>query len=191
MCLGLSLAAGGCKNVESFFNDVGNSVDGAATEVVDGTRRVFTGEKRPPRELPEAEGEGAEDEAFVRSREAYDKGKVAYELAEYDEAIEQFSASFVAAEEIEDESMRAIVQSTLHYNLGQAHLHAYDIDRDPTHLHKSKDLLDKYLAANPELSDEDRELTETLKAEADAKLETHAQGQAEGVSGPSGATGGA
>lgn len=157
----------------ALLNDIGDSVDGAATEVVDGTRRVLKLEKKPPRDLPEAEGEVTEDPAWIEARKAYDEGKLAYELAEYEKAVDKFTASFVAAADIEDENMRAQVQSTLWFNLGQAHLHAYEVDREPQRLGKAKELLEKYLASDPDMPAEDREQAEALIAEAEARLETH------------------
>ena len=104
------------------------------------------------------------------AREAYEAGKVAYQTARYIEAVDKFQESFEHSVGIEDEQLKAQVQSSLYYNLGQAHIQAYELDKDPIRLKQAKALLQNHLDSDPGLSDEDRDQARALMDEADAKL---------------------
>jgi len=114
--------------------------------------------------------EDGEEEAVTRAREAFEAGKLAYQTADYIVAVEKFTESFGAVDEIEDAERKLQVQSSLYYNLGAANLYAYDLDSDRTRLGKCKALLQKYLDSRLDLSDEERGQVTALMDEADAKL---------------------
>jgi len=164
----------GCKTTPPLLTDIGDAVDRGAKKVVDAAQRAVGPQGSLP---PPVEGE---EDAIKKAREAFDAGKLAYQTAEYVEAVEKFRESFAAAEEIEDVDLRAQVQASLYYNLGQAHLRAYEIDKDRTRLTQAAALLQNHLDASPELTDEEREQAEGLIAEAKAKLaELDAEGDSE------------
>jgi len=149
----------GCKTTPPLLTDIGDAVDRGAKKVVG----AFDGRELPP-------PQDSEEEAVTRTREAYDAGKLAYQMAEYLEALEEFRKAFAAAEEIEDAGLKAQVQSSLYYNLGSTHLRAYDLDGDQTHLAQTKALLQNYLDSEPGLSEEERAEATGLMDEADQKL---------------------
>ncbi len=158
--LTLGLAAG-CAVV----NDIGESVDRGSAKVVKAGSNLFSGKpKAPP---PPTEGE---DEALTASRKAYEEGKTAFDVAEYELALEKFEASFELAEGIEDAELRAQVQATLWFNLAQAHLKSYELDDDAAHLTRARDLLRKYLEADLDLTDDDRASIEQLIADIEDTL---------------------
>ena len=162
--VGALLCVAACSG--AVINDIGNAVDRGATSVVDSARSVVA-----PRTLPPPK-EG-EEEPVTRARAAYEDGKVAYQTADYLGAVDKFTESFATAEEIEDAELKAQVQGALYYNLGAAHLYAYDLDKDSAHLTQSKTLLQKYVDAFPDMSAEDREQASQLMTEADDKLAAH------------------
>ncbi len=149
----------GCKTTPPLIEDIGDAVDRGAQKVMG----AFDGRELPP-------PQESEEEAVTRAREAYDAGKLAYQMAEYIEALDHFRKAFAAAEEIEDAELKAQVQSSLYYNLGSTHLRAYDLDGDRTHLAQTKALLQNYLDANPELSEDERAEATGLMDKADQKL---------------------
>jgi hypothetical protein len=158
--LGLGVGLG-CKVID----DIGESVDRGATKIVKAGSNIFDGStKSPP---PPTEGE---ESALTASREAYNEGKVAFELAKYETALEKFEASFTLAEGIEDPELRAQVQAILLFNLAQAHLKSYELDGDATHLTRARDLLRNHLATDPTLADEERKNVEQLIAEVEATI---------------------
>jgi hypothetical protein len=179
------LAIPACKTTGGLLNDIGNAVDKAATSVVDAGRKTVDGSagKAPPPSddgtAPAGDGgDGAEmpesdDEAVTRAREAYEAGKLAYRTAQYEEAVDHFLTSFADAEAIEDDETRAQVQSTLYYNLGQAQLKAYGLDRDRARLTQARDLLRNHLHEGYSLTEAERADTEKLIAEIESKISEH------------------
>ena len=158
----VTLASAACQSTPPVINDIGNAIERGANDVVGAASGVVGPRNMPPPQ----EGE---EEAVTRARDAYDEGKVAYDTSDYIVAVEKFTESFAAAEDITDPQLEAQVQSALHYNLGRAHLKAYELDNDATRLGKAKSELQKYLDANPELPEEERDEVNALIADADAK----------------------
>lgn len=74
--------------------------------------------------------------------ELYKQGKTKFEMAEYNAAIELWKEAY--AKLPEGEESRAI-KNDLVYNISEAQVRAYEIDRDPTHLRKARVLLSDYL----------------------------------------------
>ena len=172
----LALAAG-CAVV----NDIGDSVDRGTTKVVNAGSNLFSGKpKAPP---PPTEGE---DEALTTSRQAYEEGKTAFDLAKYELALEKFETSYELAEGIEDPELRGQVQATLWFNLAQAHLKSYELDDDATHLTRARDLLQKYLAADLDLTDDDRANIERLIADIEDTLAQADTAPSDSAPGPAG-----
>ncbi|MCA9652127.1 MAG: hypothetical protein KC501_19590 [Myxococcales bacterium] len=155
----------GCKTTPPLITDIGNAVDRGAKKVV----AAFDGRSLPP-------PQESEEEAATRARDAYEAGKLAYQTAQYLEALDRFHESFAAAEEIEDPELKAQVQSSLYYNLGSTHIRAYDLDGDRTHLAQAKVLLQSYLDSTPEPTEEERAQAQNLMDEADRKLAETADG---------------
>lgn len=164
VCAAAIVAAAGCKTTPPALESFGEAVDGATKKVVSAASDTFGRQDSLP---PPVEGE---EEAIRKSREAYKAGKLAYETAQFIEAVERFLESFALAEDIENGSTRAQVKSTLLYNLGQAHIRAYDLDGDKTRLTQAVALLQSHLDGDPNLSDEEREQARKLIATAEAKL---------------------
>ena len=161
--------AAGCQSTPPVITDIGNAIDRGATKAVGAASNAVA-----PRSLPPPAED--EEEAVTRVRDAYEEGKLAYETADYIKAVDKFVESFDAAEEITDPELKQQVQSSLYFNMGAAQLYAYDLDGDRTRLGKSKALLQKYLDANPEVSDEERDQVTALMAEADSKANETADG---------------
>jgi tetratricopeptide (TPR) repeat protein len=146
-------------------NDIGESVDRGATKVVKAGSNLFDGStKAPP---PPTEGE---ESALTASRKAYDEGKIAFDVAKYEVALEKFEESFALADGIEDADLRAQVQATLFFNLAQAHLKSYELDDDATHLTRARDLLRNHLNADATLGDHERANVEQLIADVEATI---------------------
>lgn len=158
------VAATGCTT-PPILTDIGNAVDDATKKVVNKANEVW--DRRQGSLPPPVEGE---EEAVKDAREAYNAGKLAYQTAQFIEAVERFLESFTLAEKIEDIDMRAQVQSSLFYNLGQAHIRAYELDGDRTRLTQAKALLTNHLESDPNLSEAERAHTQELIAQADATL---------------------
>jgi len=159
----------GCTTTPPLISDIGDAVDRGAKKVVG----AFDGRPLPPPQQ-------SEEEAVTRAREAYEAGKLAYQTADYLDALDHFREAFAAAEEIEDPELGRQVQSSLYYNLGSTHLRAYDLDGDQTHLAQAKVLLQRYLDSDPELTEEDRAQANGLIQEANDEL---AKARAEATSG--------
>lgn len=146
-------------------NDIGDSVDRGTTKVVKAGSNLVSGKpKAPP---PPTEGE---DSALTASRQAYEEGKTAFDLAKYELALEKFESAFELAQGIEDAELRGQVQATLWYNLAQAHVKSYELDGDAAHLTRARDLLRRYLEADLDLADDDRANIEGQIAEIEDSL---------------------
>jgi hypothetical protein len=80
--------------------------------------------------------------ALDEASELYKQGKTKFEMAEYNAAIDLWKEAY--AKLPEGEESRAI-KNDLVYNISEAQVRAYEIDRDPTHLRKARVLLSDYL----------------------------------------------
>ena len=173
---GLALTASGCKNPPPTLQEIGERMDNAAKKMVEAAHEAIGKPKELP---PEEEGE---EPALEQCRAAYEAGKVAYQTARYIEAVEKFQESFEHSAQISDPSLMAQVQSSLYFNLGQAHLRAYELDADPMRLRQARDLLRNHLDSDPGLSEDERQQALDLLAEAEdelAKLEGGGAGEDE------------
>lgn len=74
----------------------------------------------------------------------YESGQAKYETHDYAGAIADFTAAYNLALELDDETMRDEVLARLAYNLARAHVSAYDVDADRSHLELARRLLADY-----------------------------------------------
>jgi hypothetical protein len=77
-----------------------------------------------------------------RARELFDQGARKYEVADYAGAIELWTRAYERLPVRED---TAKTRQLLRRNIGQAHVRAYEVDRDATHLRQARALLQGYL----------------------------------------------
>lgn len=98
-----------------------------------------------------------------RARALFEEARTAFNLADYDTAINALTEAFKIARDIEDERERNSILSVLQLNLANAHSEAFSIDRDIQHLRIAQNLLRKQLA---------QDLSEQQRAEATALSET-------------------
>lgn len=98
----------------------------------------------------------------------FQEGRAHFEISEYAEAVESFRQAYLKAEVIEDEKLRNEVMVALLYNLAQAHLYAYQVDRDPSHLRQGQLLIERYMVLEP--SEKERKDGEELRGQIDEKL---------------------
>lgn len=125
-------------------------------------------------------GEAPLDPAIVRARDLHDAGTAAYDLADYETALEKFSAAY-AALPIGPET--TLIRSAIVYNVGITQKRMYELDGDLVHLKKAKVLLTKYFEEfGADGGDEDAkgrallaEINATLEAARDAEPEPAVQ----------------
>jgi hypothetical protein len=88
----------------------------------------------------------AAPEAQPRSEAAqlFDKGQAKYATHDYTGAIEDFTAAYALAQELEEDSVRDQVLARLAFNLARAHVAAFDVDGDANHLVLARRLLADY-----------------------------------------------
>ena len=101
----------------------------------------------------------AVDPTTDEARALYQEGVAAYASSDYERSVDLLRRSYEKALRIESEDVRAVVLTTLSFNLARAQVKAYDIDGDLRRLKQAKDLIEKYLSV---------ELTEQERAEAEA-----------------------
>ena len=90
-----------------------------------------------------SESSSPESSEPLKEAEAlYKKGKVHFEIAEYQEALSLWKKAYALLPD--DESAR-VVRHALVYNISEAEIKAYEVNRNPTHLRKAKVLLERYL----------------------------------------------
>lgn len=104
-------------------------------------------------EEPEAvESEAVEapptDPAIVEAQQLYLEGQGHFETADYLMALSYWKEAYGRL--TADPSTQEI-RNTLVYNISEAQIKAYEINRNPTHLRKAKLLLEDYLAKHQEL----------------------------------------
>ena len=71
----------------------------------------------------------------------YEQGKTLYETADYEGAIEKWTAAYSM---LGDDPSVAEIKTVLLYNIAGAHVEAYGIDEDITHLTKARVLLKRF-----------------------------------------------
>jgi hypothetical protein len=130
-----------------------------------------------PPEAADARTRGAErmgdaEPAEDTARTLFDEGSTAYDTSDYNLAIRKFTEAYAAAGTIADEDTRKRVLAGLLFNLSRAHVEAYGVDRDVSHLRIAKDLFKKYQSRYGEADFASMELQakiDKLLAEAEAE----------------------
>ena len=130
--------------------------------------------------------EASAPDTTQRAQDLYRQAKTAYDLADYDTAIELFTESYKLTQAIPDEALRTKALLALQYNLARSHVEAFSIDRDPQHLRIGQNLLKKQLAVAG-LSDEDRSVAEDLMGEIEVALAETEASRSSGASNTSSA----
>lgn len=110
----------------------------------------------PPSPSPEATAE-----ALFRD------GEARYETHDYTGAIEAFTAAYAEAQDIADVLLRDEVLSRLAFNLGRAHVDAFDVDGDVQHLVLARKLIADYRGHERALGRDPDDDTDVLRLEAD------------------------
>ncbi len=111
--------------------------------------------------------EGESGGSFKAAHDAYARGRGMFEVADYDGAIKAFARAYqLLPTTPEHDGRRRIILRDLVY----AHLKAYRIDRDVTHLRIARDQLERYRAALGTALPEERREAEALGREIEAQL---------------------
>ena len=109
------------------------------------------------------------DDPTARAQQLYREAKTAYDLADYDTAIDLFTESYKLTQTIPDPALRNKALLALQFNLAKAHVEAYSIDRESQHLRVARNLLQKQLATEA-LAETDRAVAQSLLEDIDAQL---------------------
>lgn len=107
--------------------------------------------------------ERAEAEALFKS------GQAKYETHDYAGAIADFTDAYNLALELDDEGLRDDVLARLAYNLARAHVSAYDVDREPSHLELARRLLADYRGHERQMGRDPDSDTDILRLEAELR----------------------
>ncbi|KIG13076.1 hypothetical protein DB30_00541 [Enhygromyxa salina] len=113
---------------------------------------------------PAAADEAPVDPNLETAETIFRQGQAKYETADYAGAIELWTAAYAL---VGSSTENASIKALLIYNLAQAHLKAFDLDKDKIHLKQALQLLQSF-RSNLSLLHEDQEqlATETTKVEA-------------------------
>jgi hypothetical protein len=104
----------------------------------------------------------------------YDEGRSLYETADYDGAIERWTAAYV---QLEWTPANAEIKASLLYNLASAHEEAFGINADAAHLNKAMVLLERFETNIPRIygdgsdAQAERDRVQERKRALSAKLE--------------------
>lgn len=117
-------------------------------------------------EVPEAlaAGPASSEKADLKEAEKlYKQGKTKFETADYEEALALWKEAYALLPESTDTQ---VIRNALVYNISEAQVKAYEINRNVTHLRKAKLLLDDYLARHRQLYGDDEK---AVKERSDAR----------------------
>ena len=112
--------------------------------------------------------EAPSDPAVEEAARLYEEGTLRYQTADYPGAVELFTEAFRQASSIDDEEQRERAMTLLLFNLAQAHVKAYEVDDDITHLRTARELLSRHI--QNEQDAEDRADAERLLGQVDERL---------------------
>jgi tetratricopeptide (TPR) repeat protein len=102
-----------------------------------------------------AAGPAASDKAKLKEAEKlYRAGETKFETADYEEALALWKEAYGL---LPDTPEAQVIRHTLVYNISEAQIKAYEINRNVTHLRKGKLLLEDYLAQHRQLYGDDNE----------------------------------
>ncbi len=104
-----------------------------------------------------AAGPAGSEQAKIKEAEAlYKQGKTKFETADYEQALALWKQAYSLLPDSEDAH---VVRNALVYNISEAQIKAYEINRNVTHLRKAKLLLEDYLNTHRQLYGDDAEAT--------------------------------
>jgi tetratricopeptide (TPR) repeat protein len=110
-----------------------------------------------------AAGPAAEQADLKEAERLYKQGKTKFETADYEEALALWKQAYALLPESADTQ---VIRNALVYNISEAQVKAYEINRNVTHLRKAKLLLDDYLARHRQLYGDDEN---AVKERSDAR----------------------
>lgn len=78
-----------------------------------------------------------------KAKQLFDEGTARYDAADYIGAIEKFTLAMAELEgqEVDDFGIRGL----LRFNIGRAHMRAYEIDQKPEHLRQAKSIFKRFI----------------------------------------------
>jgi tetratricopeptide (TPR) repeat protein len=88
-------------------------------------------------------GQAATGDQLAQARALFDEGRKAFELAEYDQAIERFQAAYLLVRDQGGADVQPVL-ATIQFNLAVAYEKSHAIQPDPARLRKAKDMYEKY-----------------------------------------------
>jgi tetratricopeptide (TPR) repeat protein len=112
--------------------------------------------------------EAAADEARQRAALLYKQGRSKFELFDFAGALELWSEAYSLVPEGDPDAHA--IRSALVHNLSIAHVRAFDVDEDVTHLRTAKMLLTRYIKEADAMDDGSEESTNDLQ-ETRSKLD--------------------
>lgn len=102
-----------------------------------------------------AAGPAASDKAKLKEAEKlYRAGETKFETADYEEALALWKEAYALLPATAEAN---VIRHTLVYNISEAQIKAYEINRNVTHLRKAKLLLEDYLTRHRQLYGDDKE----------------------------------
>ena len=123
--------------------------------------------------VPRAEAAPASSSALEEAKALYAEGKSHYDVGDYEKALNLWKQAYA---KLDDSAEMQTVRHTLVYNILEAQIRVYEVNKDITYLRRAKTLLESYLAKHREIySDtpeaiEERKTTETRLAEVEDML---------------------
>ena len=92
----------------------------------------------------------ADEDPMAQAEALYREGEGSYSAADYNQAIEQFTAALkIVTAEGRDEPGDYQIRGLLMVNIAKAHDHAHDIDRDVSHLRQALSIYDRFINEAP------------------------------------------
>jgi tetratricopeptide (TPR) repeat protein len=120
-----------------------------------------------PSSVAQAAPSAAEKKAIDEAKDLYEKGRTAFDMADYDEAIALWKEAYA---KLPDGPDAVAIKNSLVFNISEAQVRAYEIDKNVMHLRKARVLLSDYLRNHEELYGTDKDAIQE-RAEAQARLE--------------------
>lgn len=107
----------------------------------------------PTRQALAAPPEDSTEAKLAEAKTLYEQGKAKFDTAEYNEALVLWKKAYGLLTESPDTNE---IRNALVYNISEAEIKAYEVDRDPSHLRKAKALLTDYVKTHTALYGEER-----------------------------------
>jgi hypothetical protein len=116
-------------------------------------------EARGAFDLSSMSGPADEDSARERAKRLYTEGSALYSASDYTGAIEKFTEALKAVTLASD--LDPGVRGALIFNLGKAHMKAYSIDEDASHLRTARDLFQRHISESRDYGYDEAEIART------------------------------